>query len=245
MTRTFAAILMALLAAAGCSSPPAGPAAPAALDLTPFSSLPAGDLLGKIEDWYLNARSFRIESVLQSGDPPKQLLGRLLAKGENRISLTMQRDDPDDDRITGMFVSDGRQYYVSYKRSRSQTVPGNLGTGARLALFRLGLAAGFITLTHPWSYENDDVRKVLTLHDVTAKKGEGGLDSLSYKIISDTLVGKYEVTLWYDPRTSRLHRRVTKSANDILNDYAITETYTECAVNVDIADDAFTLPDLR
>lgn len=212
------------------------------------------DAFENIEAAVLRAHSVRIafkgETLHQStdGDPDLKTTfsGEVLLKDGNKAWYTSHRKSATGAKPIDCFlVSDGSKMTGTREADQLSETPSGLKRGLTLAVSRLGPCAA---ATVVWAVagfslpagQGDTAESTMEPADFTPIETDGESKVFGYMVKAPTfgIVGK--VRLWYNPRTYALVKRTLIVAS---RKTTITEVYDEYALNPELAEEKFRLPD--
>lgn len=88
-----------------------------------------------------------------------------------------------------------------------------------------------------------DLRKVLEVSDFKTGADEGNAKTIVFRTTAPGGRETTNVTVLYDPRTFRILRRSCSNVVDGVEKAVVVETYTDVALDAEMPDDRFTLPE--
>jgi outer membrane lipoprotein-sorting protein len=215
----------------------------------------AEDAFKKIGETVLKAKSVRVafqwEGTGRSEAGGKvEAVGTVLLKEGNRASLVAtvtEKGQPSELRI----ISDGSTVKTKLgpRRMLECPVPGNLETGLKMSIHRLGAMQAVLIAHKVCMLDVDDQEEAL---DMTRKPrlfefkngpDDGESRTITYKVAPDGQDTAAEIKLWFDPETFRLVKRTISLKKP--TESVFTENYKDWSLDADLENEEFTLPSVK
>jgi outer membrane lipoprotein-sorting protein len=210
----------------------------------------AEETFKKIEDTVAAAKTlslkFDVKLVKAAGVEESVLRGTILLKKGDRMSL-------DSAVIKGgaqkemLFVSDGSKLSARADgriRGTKET-PKDLNAHLAAFLTRAGVLHFIGAITPAFFGEGLNLERAPSVTEIKTGEDEGNLKTLSYKTVITPLVAPpatLDVRLWYEPKSLRLAKRTMRYRSET-DPLTFNETYEEFAIDADIPDEKFKLPE--
>lgn len=209
----------------------------------------ADETFKKIEETIGKAKTLSVKFTYSDthGDDKTEGRGTLEMKDGNRLRLLHSLRSGGRDFAFNIH-SDGSTLTLPLGQlPEPRRVPKTLKKGISRAIARAGLTESWFPLRRATAAESveeveTNLENLFEVFDVKFAVEEGAAQALTYGMLDATSKCRFTAQLWYNPKTHIILKRTLERSGS-KGPIRSTETYEEFALDVEIPDEKFKLPD--